>query len=87
MAYAAAYAAYGRVAPLAGAWIETPNYPRIWIGMWSRPSRARGLKRRLCNFAKKNLDVAPLAGAWIETMSSVSGCNPADRRAPRGRVD
>ena len=35
--------------------------------MWSRPTRARGLKRRFQIFERKHLLVAPHAGAWIET--------------------
>ena len=41
------FLAYYDVAPLAGAWIETPDMDVIGISPeLSRPSRARGLKRR-----------------------------------------
>ena len=55
-----------RVAPLAGAWIETIANGDAPTCAVSRPSRARGLK--LAIFAETAyLLVAPLAGAWIET--------------------
>ena len=34
------------VAPLTGAWIETPYAVLPYQGRWSRPSRARGLKHK-----------------------------------------
>ena len=58
----------GRVAPLAGAWIETKafNQPaKRWHA--SLPSRERGLKPLLARRLAAVLLVAPLAGAWIET--------------------
>ena len=33
-----------KVAPHAGAWIETSGRPSRQPGSWSRPTRARGLK-------------------------------------------
>ena len=54
------------VASLADAWIETrlprPSRPHTW----SRPSRTRGLKRRLHSTQAYEV-VASLADAWIET--------------------
>jgi len=38
--------------------------------MVSRPTRARGLKRRLIPDTGHRLQVAPHAGAWIETFST-----------------
>ncbi len=58
-----------RVAPLAGAWIETIQYKYTKQIYMSRPSRARGLKRRLNRRNGSSATVAPLAGAWIETIN------------------
>ena len=56
-----------RVAPLAGAWIETIRSV-FWLALpKSRPSRARGLKQRRAGLLDALFPVAPLAGAWIET--------------------
>ena len=56
-----------RVAPRAGAWIETLRSLQNWPQPWpSRPVRARGLKRTAVS-ALMPLQVAPRAGAWIET--------------------
>ena len=58
----------GGVAPLAGAWIETVYYyDKEEKARLSRPSRARGLKRRADSGRATTFRVAPLAGAWIET--------------------
>ena len=55
------------VAPLVGAWIETPNLNRIPHAHTSLPSWERGLKLG-ANYANPDLfKVAPLVGAWIET--------------------
>ena len=59
----------GRVAPHAGAWIETLLTGQQPAIMGSRPTRARGLKQG-CGKTCDTMDaVAPHAGAWIETMS------------------
>ena len=56
-----------RVAPLAGAWIETA-YTGLSHGRpRSHPSRVRGLKHYKEMPLIKDQVVAPLAGAWIET--------------------
>src|SRR5690554_5079731 len=60
------YWAWG-VAPLAGAWIETQLNPMLRLVPGSRPSRARGLKRKIRKAFDVLALVAPLAGAWIET--------------------
>ena len=59
---------YRRVAPLAGAWIETvsADHLRVLLAM-SHPSRVRGLKLHHPTGADMGVAVAPLAGAWIET--------------------
>ena len=56
-----------RVAPHAGAWIETAFPPDLWVRHGSHPTRVRGLK--LLDRIRKPYfaDVAPHAGAWIET--------------------
>ncbi len=57
-----------RVAPRAGAWIETllPYRPPIHSG--SPPARGRGLNHRPILNAQAD-GVAPRAGAWIETLA------------------
>ena len=57
----------GQVAPRAGAWIETPVKAIDPGTVASRPARARGLKRNICNVQNGKGIVAPRAGAWIET--------------------
>ena len=67
-----------RVAPLAGAWIETVVRVPEALPHMSRPSRARGLKQfDDCDWPEKR-QVAPLAGAWIETNCSPIFVNRAD---------
>ena len=57
-----------RVAPHAGAWIETA---KRWRAKASRkeshPTRVRGLKQDLADAGLQLGGVAPHAGAWIET--------------------
>jgi len=60
-----------RVAPLAGAWIETLKIHSLRSVKMSRPSRARGLKQQVIK-ALQLVPVAPLAGAWIETGKNFS---------------
>ena len=56
-----------RVAPHAGAWIETrPVRPDLRHG-GSHPTRVRGLKHDKAHAAHEADQVAPHAGAWIET--------------------
>ena len=74
-----------RVAPHAGAWIETCPQHRPLPEPPSRPTRARGLKHRRVARCRAHV-VAPHAGAWIETVMDVSSVH-ALCRAPRGRVD
>ena len=77
----------GRVAPHAGAWIETPMPLPQLPSPQSRPMRARGLKPVTSDRWSRTVHVAPHAGAWIETRSI--GCTLARlaSRAPCGRVD
>ena len=59
-----------RVAPHAGAWIETSSTVsrKACAGM-SPPTRGRGLKQKPTSEAIATIRVAPHAGAWIETPS------------------
>ena len=47
--------------------MKRPERHRERFERLSRPSRARGLKRRLLVGGQAEKVVAPLAGAWIET--------------------
>ena len=56
-----------RVAPLAGARIETPSMNSTITAVVSLPSRERELKRSSSDLGVTPHNVAPLAGARIET--------------------
>ena len=56
-----------RVAPRAGAWIETRLKPESFYPFMSHPVRVRGLKHRQTYLGDNREKVAPRAGAWIET--------------------
>ena len=59
----------GRVAPRAGAWIETTIFakgPTRLVA--SHPVRVRGLKQRFTYMQRWGGNVAPRAGAGIETL-------------------
>ena len=76
------------VAPLAGAWIETPKVLlRVSGCVGSHPSRVRGLKLLLRVCAAARTGVAPLAGAWIETGVWEYDKGQDLGRTPRGCVD
>ena len=64
-----------RVAPHAGAWIETWQKGDVKEKLKSRPTRARGLKQT--NLLPDLLVgcVAPHAGAWIETHAYGNACH------------
>ena len=60
----------GRVAPRAGAWIETKiKIEKINDRKRSHPVRVRGLKPKEEPKPNPEREVAPRAGAWIETSS------------------
>jgi len=64
------------VAPLAGAWIETPLIAPVYV----RPHRVAPLagawiETNILLSKKMGILVAPLAGAWIETSITVSSSN------------
>ena len=75
-----------RVAPRAGAWIETKYDEISLVPPRSRPARARGLKPPAALDGGAIPWVAPRAGAWIETstshmtFASVSWSRPARAR-------
>ena len=56
-----------KVAPRAGAWIETQYIDYIIFHVVSLPVRERGLKPSLEIRRSSTRRVAPRAGAWIET--------------------
>ena len=57
------------VAPRAGAWIETSQYPStVPRPAESHPVRVRGLKLPSYWLYRFRQKVAPRAGAWIETL-------------------
>ena len=58
-----------RVAPHAGAWIETEILDIVERKKkQSHPTRVRGLKQNIGQQEVLTKEVAPHAGAWIETM-------------------
>ena len=75
------------VAPLVGAWIETPSTIETFVpgevaplvGAWIETSQR-------CN-ALTLRKVAPLVGAWIETISGYYRIMIDGGRSPRGSVD
>ena len=62
-----------KVAPHAGAWIETGDEYSIQKALKSPPMRGRGLKLIQALQVSKDVFVAPHAGAWIETLSAPAG--------------
>ncbi len=67
----AAILSFSKVAPRAGAWIETSApivVPAIPV---SPPARGRGLKRKRLAWIGVSTLVAPRAGAWIETSTQL----------------
>ena len=76
-----------RVAPRAGAWIET-----TWATVLSRatmvaPRAGAWIETVLMAFRTKLPLVAPRAGAWIETAYRPGDALLHGRRPPRGGVD
>ncbi len=77
-----------RVAPHAGAWIETCAWRRLRLNRWRRTPRGcvdRNLKPSGVSLVPSS--VAPHAGAWIETHHQTVTRWPVRRRTPRGCVD
>ena len=74
------------VAPLAGAWIETPWRACRGRRSTSPPSRGRGSKPVSTGLRRSFRGVAPLAGAWIETSRRMTGMKLRGKSPPsRGR--
>ncbi len=63
-----------RVAPRAGAWIETPVTNSVPSWNRSPPARGRGLKHESTERGGERIHVAPRAGAWIETSYGLNRC-------------
>ena len=80
--------ACARVAPLAGAWIETSRYfsTNYHICIVA-PLAGAWIETRNHIFERGMFVVAPLAGAWIETIIKTADDAGLKCRAPRGRVD
>ena len=77
------------VAPHAGAWIETYRRQGVSLQLLPRspPTRGRGLKHIVNDFALWRYLVAPHAGAWIETVKRDLRVMCLICRPPRGGVD
>ena len=80
--------ALSRLAPHAGAWIETTNFDTAFYPFSkSPPMRGRGLKHKLAIQLYDEGKVAPHAGAWIETTLEANEHLGATCRPPCGGVD
>ena len=75
------------VAPLAGAWIETPLRVREPMRPHVAPLAGAWIETSSSMYGSVKITVAPLAGAWIETDIRNRLIRRSLRRAPRGRVD
>jgi len=56
-----------RVAPHAGAWIETPSAPSLFPTRLVAPHAGAWIETQMCLMNLLFNSVAPHAGAWIET--------------------
>ena len=74
-----------KVAPFAGAWIETARHGENPLNLASPPSRGRGLKPHCCHCTSPITPVAPFAGAWIETLYLNSAWSCFESPPSRGR--
>jgi len=74
-----------RVAPHAGAWIETLQSCCWRRRRWSPLTQGRGSKRRRHSECAECRRVAPHAGAWIETRRKPSSCTPSASPLTQGR--
>ena len=75
----------GRVAPLAGAWIETKIGANGLLAEEVAPLAGAWIETNLGNVVKYVWRVAPLAGAWIETTTRSIDGTPARSRPSRAR--
>ena len=76
-----------RVAPRAGAWIETDRCAPKPISNQVAPRAGAWIETLGIIFRRMASIVAPRAGAWIETLCIDQGFLPLLRRPPRGGVD
>jgi len=66
-----------KVAPRAGAWVETVLVRSRYLSGMSHPVRVRGLKPGALLSVLVSASVAPRAGAWVETQPSLTGSDPS----------
>ena len=76
-----------RVAPLAGAWIETARCPWGRVPLAVAPLAGAWIETGSSGARMSAAAVAPLAGAWIETATGRSSTRIGGCRPPRGGVD
>ena len=76
-----------KVAPLAGAWIETPTTPAVEAPKDVAPLAGAWIETIKQIFVSQPPTVAPLAGAWIETYLVFDLLRVVLSRSPRGSVD
>ncbi len=76
-----------RVAPFAGAWIETRGTELMNGLPLVAPFAGAWIETLIGEFLISAPRVAPFAGAWIETSLSDPDTSPIEGRALRGRVD
>ena len=62
-----------KVAPLAGAWIETPNKSKCGKRLNVAPLAGAWIETTASAMTAARYGVAPLAGAWIETLWLIFG--------------
>ena len=77
----------GRVAPPAGAWIETSMGERLAVYLAVAPPAGAWIETVCHGQPSRRFRVAPPAGAWIETDIAISIPFIDSRRASRRRVD
>ncbi len=76
-----------RVAPHAGAWIETPRKIRTPKKVFVAPHAGAWIETHQAHKRVYEHDVAPHAGAWIETTTSTVMTQDVTCRSPCGSVD
>ena len=78
----------GTVAPLVGAWIETPISTKLYNKTLVAPLVGAWIETGICCVEVAGpYQVAPLVGAWIETIPRASKSADGRGRTPRGCVD
>ena len=76
-----------RVAPRAGAWIETGDPKHLAAGTQVAPRAGAWIETSVSAWPCIKAEVAPRAGAWIETARKGGPHYANRRRPPRGGVD